>query len=166
MSESIDFANAVADVWRTNNRVTTYLIENLPDELWSAKVPGAPRRTVQMIGGHLHNCRCMWIKMIGSKHGLAVPRSVNRHRVTRRQLAVALNKSSRGIVRLLEFGIANPRKFTVFPLDAAHFLAYLVAHEGHHRGQICMIGRQLGYRLPAEVTAGIWHWSKRAKEVK
>jgi uncharacterized damage-inducible protein DinB len=39
-----------------------------------------------------------------------------------------------------------------------------VAHEGHHRGQIVMLARQLGCRLPAEVTAGLWQWSKRATE--
>ncbi len=53
-----------------------------------------------------------------------------------------------------------------FPLDVVHFLAYFVAHEGHHRGQICMLARLLGHRLPAEVTNGLWQWSKRAKEAQ
>jgi hypothetical protein len=29
-----------------------------------------------------------------------------------------------------------------------------------------MLARQLGCRLPAEVTAGLWQWSKRAKEAR
>jgi hypothetical protein len=41
-----------------------YLIENLPPELWSRTVPGIPRRTVRMIAAHIHNARCMWIKMM------------------------------------------------------------------------------------------------------
>jgi hypothetical protein len=28
-----------------------------------------------------------------------------------------------------------------------------------------MLARQLGHRLPAEVTGGLWQWSKRAREV-
>jgi hypothetical protein len=28
-----------------------------------------------------------------------------------------------------------------------------------------MLARQLGHRLPAEVTGGLWHWSKRSREV-
>ena len=62
--------------WRTNNRVTTYLIENLPAELWSASIPGS-RRTVRTLCAHIHNVRCMWIKMIGAGHGVAVPKNVN-----------------------------------------------------------------------------------------
>ncbi len=167
MAKKIELRDAIVATWRTNNRITTYLFENLPDELWPEKVPGAPRRTVRMIAGHIHNCRCMWIKMIGQKHGIAVPKSVNRHRVSSRTLLPALQRSSRGVISLLELGLERGGKLSGFPLDVVHFLGYLVAHEGHHRGQICMLARQLGHRLPEEVTgAGLWNWSKRAKEAR
>src|SRR5438552_1199630 len=44
------------------------------------------------------------------------------------------------------------------PLDVGHVLTYFVAHEAHHRGQIVMIARQLGQRLPQPVTNGLWWW--------
>jgi hypothetical protein len=28
-----------------------------------------------------------------------------------------------------------------------------------------MLARQLGHRLPTEVTGGLWQWTKRAREV-
>jgi hypothetical protein len=109
----------------------------------------------------------MWIKMLGKKHGLAVPQSVNRHRVTRTQLLRALERSSRGMLRLLEFGLDRGGKLSGFsPPDVTHFMTYLVAHEGHHRGQIVMVARQLGHRLPPEVTAGLWQWGKRSREAE
>jgi DinB family len=37
-------------------------------------------------------------------------------------------------------------------------------HEGHHRGQIVMLARQLGHRLPVEITGGLWHFAKRSTE--
>jgi uncharacterized damage-inducible protein DinB len=43
-------------------------------------------------------------------------------------------------------------------------LCYMLAHEAHHRGQACMLAHQLGFRLPAGVTAGIWNWEKLWKE--
>jgi uncharacterized damage-inducible protein DinB len=160
--------------WRTNNRVTVFLFEHLPDELWRATVPGAPRRTIRMIAGHIHNARCMWIKTLGNEYGIAVPQSVNRHKVTRKELIPALGRSSRGIISLLKLG--NERDGAIpasssyvwrnLPLDVGHVLTYFVAHEGHHRGQIVMVARQLGYRLPDEITNGLWLWSKRSREAQ
>ena len=157
--------NAIIETWKINNRVTAFLLENLPDELWPETVLGAPRRTVRMIAGHLHNCRCMWIKTLGAKHGISVPKSVDRRRVTPKQLLPALQRSSKGIVRLLDLGMDRGGGIPGFPGDVLRFLTYHTAHEAHHRGQITMLARQLGHRLPGDVTAGLWQWSKRAKEV-
>lgn len=174
MSPAFDQSDMILDAWRTNNRVTVFLVEHLPLEFWEAKVPGAPRRTVRMIAGHIHNARCMWIKTLGKEFGIAVPRTVNRHQVGPRELISALGQSSRGILKLLTLGFDRGGKLPVsssymwrnLPLDVGHVLTYFVAHEGHHRGQIVMLARQLGYRLPVEVTGGLWHFAKRAKEAR
>lgn len=174
MKGSLDPWDMLFDAWKTNNRVTVFLFENLPAELWSAAVPGAPRRSVRMIAGHIHNARCMWIKTLGKQHGIAVPQSVNRHKVVPRELIPALNRSSRGMVSLLKLacdhgGVIPASSSYIWrnlPLDVGHVLTYFVAHEGHHRGQIVMLARQLGYRFPAEVTNGLWLWSRRAKEAR
>ena len=155
--------------WRTTNRVTMYLIENLPAELWSKSVPGSPRRSVRTICAHIHNARCMWIKTIGERHGLAVPRTVDARKVRPSELLRALTRSSDGIIQVIRLGVARggaipPAAWQNFPTDLVHFLSYFVAHEAHHRGQLCMLARQLGHRLPADVTAGIWQWKKRSRE--
>lgn len=155
--------------WRTNNRATTYLVEHLPIEIWSSEVPGIPRRTVGMMAAHLHNSRCSWIKALGARHGVVAPRLVDLRRARPRDLLRALSRSSEGIVRLIELGIARggtvPRAtWQNFPTDLEHFLSYFVAHEAHHRGQLVMVARQLGQRLPKEVADGLWQWTKRARE--
>jgi len=158
--------------WHTNSRVRAFLIEHLRATLWDEPIPGAPRRTIRMIAAHLHNVRCGWIRTLGREHGITAPAIVDRRTVTRRDLLAALKRSSRGIEALLELGLASdghlpPSKGYVWrnlPLDVPHVLAYFVAHEAHHRGQLCMVARQLGHRLPAEVTAGLWQWKKRARE--
>ena len=43
-------------------------------------------------------------------------------------------------------------------LDVGHVLTYFVAHEAHHRGQLVMIARQTGHRLPRESTVALWQW--------
>src|SRR5207249_3473612 len=99
-----DLGEAILASWRTNNRITLFLFEHLPAFLWAATVPGAPRRTIRMIAGHIHNARCMWIKVLGEPHGLPVPPLVDRHRVGARQLLPALRRSGNGVTRLLQLG--------------------------------------------------------------
>ena len=87
----------------------------------------------------------------------------------RQSCARALSRSSEGIIRSIRLGLARggavPRAaWQNFPTDLVHFLSYFVGHEAHHRGQLCMLARQLGDRRPAGVTAGLWQWKKRAQE--
>jgi uncharacterized damage-inducible protein DinB len=157
------------DGWHTSHRVTVYLIENLPPELWSMTVPGSPRRTVRSLAAHVHNARCMWIKMIGAGHGVKTPRRVDPRTVSPSELSSALERSSEGMIELIRLGVARggtipPSAWQNFPTDLVHFLSYFVAHEAHHRGQLCLLARQLGHRLPTEVTGGLWQWKKRARE--
>jgi uncharacterized damage-inducible protein DinB len=161
--------DALLAAWNTNSRVTALLIGHLSAPLWRATIPGIPTRTVRSVAAHLHNARCSWVKTLGGEHGIAVPTRVDQRTVTPRQLVPALKRSGRGIAALLELGNRHggrvpPSKAYVWrnlALDVEHVLTYFVAHEAHHRGQIVMVARQLGYRLPPSVTAELWQWRTR-----
>jgi uncharacterized damage-inducible protein DinB len=165
---------SILNAWLTNDRVTTFLVEQLPDPLWEAAVPGSPRRTIRVIASHMHNARCSWIKTLGKPHGVTVPEAVDRHRATRSQLVRAMKRSGSGIASLLALALEHDARIPPtpayvwrnLPLDVGHVLTYFVAHEGHHRGQIVLVARQLGHRLPASVTNGLWQWNKRSAEAQ
>jgi uncharacterized damage-inducible protein DinB len=154
--------------------VTIYLIEQLPVELWASPLPGAPRRTVGTTAAHLHNTRCRWIRTLGQGLGVPEPARVDPRTVTRRSLVPALRRSSRGILELLRIGCERDGTIPAsalytwrnLPLDVGHVLCYFVAHEAHHRGQIVLVARALGMRLPAAVTNGLWQWTRLAAEAK
>jgi uncharacterized damage-inducible protein DinB len=127
-----------------------------------------------MLAAHIHNARCMWIKTLGGPHGITVPDAVDRRRVSRALLVRALKRSGRGIASLLVLGLEHGGRIPPtaaytwrnLPLDVGHVLSYFVAHEGYHRGQIVLVARQVGHRLPDQVRNGLWQWTKRAAEMR
>ena len=165
MNPPPDLRPMLIEAWRTNDRVTTALVRSLPPALWEVRLPGA-QRTVRAVAAHLHNARCSWLKTLGREHGLTVPALVDHRRVAPRELLAALGRSGKGIEALLELGFAAggrvppSRGYTWrnLALDVGHVLTYFVAHEGHHRGQIVMLARQSGHRLPQSVMATLWRW--------
>lgn len=117
----------VVAAWRTSNRATTFLIEQLPAGIWSTGVPGMPRLTVGMVAAHLHNSRCRWIRALGAHNGVSVPRLVDLRRVRPAELTRALSRSSEGLVRLTR----SPPPRAAVPAGPAPGTA--VAEESHRR---------------------------------
>jgi len=167
-----DLTETLLAAWRTNHRVTVFLVRHIPTAIWAAPIPGVQRKTIGMLAGHLHNARCTWLKTLARPQGIPVPALVDGRKASRREVIAALNRSSRGVEALLRLGcrsggeIPATRAYTWrnLQLDVGHVLTYLAVHEGHHRGQIVLAARQLGVPLPAEVTSGLWQWKQRAAE--
>jgi uncharacterized damage-inducible protein DinB len=163
-----DLTETLLAAWRTNHRATVFLVRRIPAAIWATPIPGAPRKTIRTLAGHIHNSRCMWLKTLGRPHGIPVPSAVDRREVSRGELVAALNRSSRGIEALLRLGCRCGGKVPAtaayvwrnLPLDVGHLLTYFAAHEGHHRGQIVLAARQIGARFPAAVSGGLWQWTK------
>ena len=155
MSDSLLLALA------TNERINQYLLDHIDDAVWNAKPAGGSGRTVAAIVAHMHNVRRMWLKVVSK--GLAPPPKLERASVTRQEAREALASSHAALDQVVSKSLAAG-KVPNFSAGAAGFVSYLIAHDAHHRGQICMQVRQLGARFPDEVMMAMWDWPKRAKE--
>jgi hypothetical protein len=68
-------------------------------------------------------------------------------------LAEALGGAGR-VEKFLRDGWAKP-----WPVGP-EMLCYMLAHEAHHRGQVCMQAHQLGFPLSPKLTSRLWNWEK------
>ena len=119
-------------------------------------------RTVAAIVAHIHNVRVMWLK--ATARGTRVPRPLDRAQATPAQAAEALEESPEALGAVLQAAVEGDGRIKGFRPDVAGFFGYLIAHDAHHRGQISMLARQVGYPLPQTAIVGMWDWGARAKE--
>jgi len=96
--------------------------------------------------------------------GSKIPAQLDKSTVKPAQARKALAASHAAVDKLVAGALEGDGRIKNFPPDAVAFVAYLIAHEAHHRGQICSLARQLGHRLPNAVTFGMWEWNKRRQE--
>ena len=173
--------NFAARIFLANDRINQILIEHLDPAAWGTRPPTAKPpgknpgknnvRTIAAIFTHMHNVRCKWVRLTAPH--LKIPRQLNRARCTPQQARAGLAESAARCAEMLAEALGGGGgRVEKFRRDGwarpwpvgAEMLCYMLSHEAHHRGQVCMLAHQLGFRLPTEVASGIWNWEKLWKE--
>jgi uncharacterized damage-inducible protein DinB len=161
-STAFSLPQALLTSFDTNDRVNQYMIENLPAEAWRAEPSGGKGRTVAAMVAHMHNIRVMWLK--AAAKGSNVPEQLDRSSVTPAQAAKALEQSRAALSAVLKSSLESDGRVKGFRPDVAGFFGYLIAHDAHHRGQVCMLARQVGHPLPQKAMFGMWEWGSRGNK--
>ena len=152
--------NSAARIFLLNDRINQLLIENLDPAAWKAK-PSAGLRSIAAIFSHMHNVRCKWIRLTAPH--LKIPAQLNRAHCTPKQARAALAESAACCAEMLVEAFSGDGRIKQFRRDGwvrpwpvgPEMLCYMISHEAHHRGQICMLAHQLGFRLPNKLTSEI-----------
>ena len=169
-SLAAELGESLAEAYIVNDGMNQLVIQSLAPQAWRAKSAEGGVRTIAAIFAHIHNIRRKWLRL--SAPHLKLPKQLDRARCTPKETRAALAASARlcsemlreapgGEGRVKQFlrdGWAKP-----WPAGGAMF-AYMLAHDAHHRGQVCMLAHQLGYKLPDQVTSRMWGWEKLWKE--
>lgn len=171
ISFAIDLGEALAESYVVNDRMNQIVLEHLDPRAWRAKPPGERTRTIAAIFSHMHNIRRKWLRL--SAPHLKLPKSLDRARCTQEQAQAALAESSARCYEMLVQALATAghrvERFSrdgwakPWPAGAA-MVAYMITHDAHHRGQVCMLAHQLGFPLPPEAGYAIWGWEKLWKQ--
>ena len=160
---------AAVQIFAANDRINQMLIQHLDPAAWKAKPPGNAR-TIAAIFTHMHNVRTKWIRLTAPH--MKVPPQLNRAHCTPRQARVGLAESAAGCGQMLAEALGGTGRIQKFQRDGwakawpvgPEMLCYMLSHEAHHRGQVCMLAHQMGFPLPNQVAYGIWNWDKIWKE--
>jgi uncharacterized damage-inducible protein DinB len=161
---------SAVQTFAANDRINQALIENLDPAAWRANPPGKGR-TIAAIFTHVHNVRTKWVRLTAPH--LKVPTQLNRAHCTPQQARAALAESAARCMEMLDEALGDGRgRIQEFRSDGwarpmpvgLEMLCYMLTHEAHHRGQVCMLAHQLGLPLPKDVAYGIWNWQKLWKD--
>jgi uncharacterized damage-inducible protein DinB len=162
-SQPVDFGRALVEAFLTNERINQALLDLLDPKVWRAQPPCSKRRNIATTFAHIHNVRCMRLKM--SARDEKVPAKLDRAEVTQSEAKAALGQSSHAMIRLIERSLASGGHVTDFRPDVVALVCAAITHDSHHRGQICHWASQLGAPLTPEQQLLLWEWDKRWKEV-
>ena len=166
-----DIRKVLLEAYAVNDRMNQILLEHLDPGAWRVKPLGGKGRTIAAIFAHMHNIRRKWLRL--SAPHLKLPAKLDRSRCTQKQARAALAESAARCSEMLAEALVRPgsrvKNFRrdgwakPWPVGAAMF-AYMISHDAHHRGQVCMLARQLGFPLPIKAAYGTWFWEKLWRE--
>lgn len=161
MLAKIQLADPIVETWHIHHRINLYLLNGIPPEALTSKLPSARTRTVARMFVHMHNMRVARLEasapdlLSGVELFAKAEPAQDKARLRR-----ALEQSGEALAALLERGLKTG-KIKGFKLPPIGFLGYLISHESYHRGEICVALTESGYKLSDEILYGLWDWEKR-----
>jgi uncharacterized damage-inducible protein DinB len=157
-----------AEIFAANERANQLLLERLEPAAWRAKPVGGVR-TIAAIVMHVHNVRAKWVRLNAPQVG--VPVQLKSASCTQEKARVGLAESAVRCEEMLALVAAGEVKeflrdgwAATWSLETGavgmEMVCYMVAHEAHHRGQVCMLAHQMGFELPKDVMSAMWSWER------
>lgn len=154
----------LTEIWRIHEQVNMELLGNIPDEGLSA-IPllkdGKPGRgrDVARVFSHMYEVRMSAMRKAEKSEMTEIPGFEKGYSPGRVELEKALVESSVAVLARLRNALEAGDD--IRNRHPSVWLAYLVSHESHHRGQVLLALKQNGIKLTDELKWGPWErWFK------
>lgn len=156
--QPLDADRELLEAFDHSCRVSEYLISVLPKKLWHAEQPGREERSIAAIVAHMQSVRRTFAKLGGAE---PAPDPLDRSSVTPAVALRAFRQSRTALGGLFRVSLnRGEARIKGLPRRTVNMMVYLIQHDAHHRGQICMMARALGHRLWKDDVMRIWGWKK------
>lgn len=158
VAQPLDLGRELLEEFEHSCRVSEYVVGVLPPRIWRPEPPGGKGRSIAAIVTHMQSVRRMFAKMGGAR---PVPSGLDRARSTPDDARRGLRQSREALITLFREALTRGQpRVKGMSRRAVNMLVYLIQHEAHHRGQICVLARTLGHRLSKDDVMRIWGWKR------
>jgi len=149
----------VAEAWRINQRANLFLLDAIDDEGLRCTLSTRGGRSVGRQFAHLHDNRVFQLEHRARAHAQGLARFASKDEPERKALVEALERSAARVEDWLRAADAGQPGVRLQKRGLVPTLAYLIAHEGHHRGNVMLTLKQCGRPVAKPARDNIWNWN-------
>jgi uncharacterized damage-inducible protein DinB len=150
----------ILEAWRINHRINRALLDHISDEGLRCTLSKRGGRNVVRQFAHLHNVRVWHLERRAKALAEGARTFATEEEPARDELVAALDDSAARVEEFLRLVAESRPGARAFKRGLFAHLAYFIAHESHHRGNILLTLKQCGHPVDEKTRYAIWDWDR------